>query len=132
MKLSEIPVSDIFIGMKLISAVGNPGQVIAIDIDPRYKEDDDEKNPCVTIEWYDGHRSIVSPAFMGKISVNEYAIDAERYRKLRRWMGSNVQEGWNEVENLGALACYMGWDEFDDYLDQLPVCNVGLCHVREE
>jgi hypothetical protein len=55
--------------------------------------------------------------------------DAERYAKLRRWMSSNVREGWTEVERLGALACYTSWDDFDAYLDELPECNVGLCHV---
>ena len=62
--------------------------------------------------------------------MNTDTIDAERYRKLRRWMSSNVQEGWEQVERLGALACYMSWDDFDGYLDSLPECNVGLCHVR--
>lgn len=58
--------------------------------------------------------------------------DAERYRKLRRWMSSNVKEGWEEVSRLGAIASYVDWDAFDAYLDELPVCNVGLCHVRQE
>lgn len=53
--------------------------------------------------------------------------DDERYRKLRRWMSSNVAEGWTEVERLAAIACYVDWDAFDQYLDDLPECNVGLC-----
>jgi hypothetical protein len=57
------------------------------------------------------------------------AKDAERYRKLRRWMGSNVPEGWQEVEKLAAISCYMGDDEFDASLDGMLICNVGLCHV---
>lgn len=65
-------------------------------------------------------------------TVEQDKIDAERYRKLRRWMSSNVKEGWQEVERLGAIACYVDWDAFDAYLDELPVCNVGLCHVRQE
>lgn len=56
--------------------------------------------------------------------------DAERYRKLRAWMSSNVKEGWQEVERLGAIAAYVNWDEFDKYLDELPECNVGLCERR--
>lgn len=54
---------------------------------------------------------------------------SERYEKLRRWMSSNVAEGWSEVEKLAAAACYVGWDAFDTQLDSLPVCNVGLCEV---
>lgn len=55
-------------------------------------------------------------------------IDANRYRKLRAWMSSNVEEGWKEVENLGAVAAWVDWDSFDEYLDDLPECNVGLCY----
>jgi hypothetical protein len=54
--------------------------------------------------------------------------DAERYRKLRRWMTSNVAEGWTQVENLASVGCYIGWHEFDAHLDRMPVCNVGLCY----
>lgn len=57
--------------------------------------------------------------------------DAERYRKLRRWMTSNVKEGWDEVEKLATVGVYMGWDEMDKNLDALPVCNVGLCEVAQ-
>lgn len=59
-------------------------------------------------------------------------VNAQRYEKLRRWMSSNVKEGWNEVEKLGAIATYLGWDDFDAELDRLPVCNIGLCEVQSE
>jgi len=52
--------------------------------------------------------------------------NASRYRKLRGWMSSNVQEGWQQVEQLAAIACYVDWDTFDLALDDLPECNVGL------
>jgi len=52
--------------------------------------------------------------------------DAVRYKKLRRWMSSNVKEGWEEVERMGAVASWVGWDDFDAYLDALPECAVGL------
>ncbi len=57
--------------------------------------------------------------------------DAERYRKLRRWMSSNVKEVWARVEELGAIAANVCWDEMDASLDELPECNVGLCSVAE-
>lgn len=52
--------------------------------------------------------------------------DAERYKKLRGWMSSNVKEGWREVENLAAVACYAGWGDFDAQLDDMAQCAVGL------
>ena len=52
--------------------------------------------------------------------------DASRYRKLRGWMSSNVQEGWEQVEQLAAIACYVDWEAFDLSLDDLPECIVGL------
>jgi hypothetical protein len=55
--------------------------------------------------------------------------DADRYRKLRHWMSSGVQEGWDEVTKLAAVAQYLSWDDFDRQLDSLPECNVGLCEV---
>lgn len=58
--------------------------------------------------------------------------DAQRYAKLRYWMSSNVKEGWDEVEKLGAIACYLSLDDFDKYLDSLPECNFGLCEIIEE
>lgn len=55
--------------------------------------------------------------------------DGDRYRKLRRWMSSNRKEGWTEVEQLAAIAVYLGWDDFDKALDGLPECNIGLCEI---
>lgn len=54
------------------------------------------------------------------------AADAARYHKLRGYMSSNVQEGWGEVERIGAVAAWMSWQDADAYLDALPECNVGL------
>lgn len=54
-------------------------------------------------------------------------VNAARYKKLRRWMSSNVQEGWTVVEQLGAVASWQGWNEMDQYLDTLPECEHGLC-----
>jgi hypothetical protein len=59
----------------------------------------------------------------------EMLKDAERYRKLQRWMASNVPEGWSIVEELGAITAYLSFEELDAQLDALPVCNVGLCQV---
>ncbi|MRT30776.1 hypothetical protein [Herbaspirillum sp. CAH-3] len=53
-----------------------------------------------------------------------------RYVKLRRWMGSNVDEGWKAVEHLGAVCAWMGWDEMDAMLDDMPECNFGLSRSR--
>jgi len=58
-------------------------------------------------------------------------INEGRYKKLRRWMSSNVREGWQEVKNLAAIAVWEGWDAFDSYLDEMPECNVGLCQTGE-
>ena len=55
--------------------------------------------------------------------------DAERYKKLQRWMASNVPEGWAEVEKLGGICAWMSYVDMDAALDALPVCNVGLCEV---
>jgi hypothetical protein len=60
------------------------------------------------------------------IDLNRLYKDAMRYRKLRRWMSSNVQEGWEEVERCGAVAAWMSWDDMDEYLDALPECTFGL------
>ena len=57
--------------------------------------------------------------------------DAERYRKLRKWMSTNVKKGWSEVETLGAISVY-AQEDFDAYLDGLPECNVGLCETSKE
>lgn len=52
--------------------------------------------------------------------------DAARFRKLLRWMSSNVKEGWDEVQRLAGVATYVDWEEARAYLDALPECNVGL------
>jgi hypothetical protein len=57
----------------------------------------------------------------------ELARDAGRYRWLQRYMGSNVKEGWDVVCQLGGVCSWVGWDAMDQYLDDLPACNVGLC-----
>lgn len=59
-------------------------------------------------------------------------VDAERYRKLRRYMGSNVKEGWDIVCQLGGVCSWVGWDAMDQYLDELPECNVGLAQLPNE
>lgn len=58
--------------------------------------------------------------------------DATRFNKLRRWMASNTAEGWAEVTRLGAIACYLDFDEFNAYLDGMPDCNLGLCEVASQ
>ncbi len=71
-------------------------------------------------------------AWICNIFRSKKSLDAERYLKLKKWMSSNVREGWEEVENLGGIACYAGFDEFDAYLDALPDCNVGLCEKPKQ
>jgi hypothetical protein len=66
-----------------------------------------------------------------EVQLKDARTNAARYEKLRRWMSSNVQEGWRKVENLAAIGCYVDWDSFDAHLDVMPVCNVGLCAIRE-
>lgn len=51
----------------------------------------------------------------------------DRLEKLLGYMGSNVKEGWDEVCKVGAVCAYVGRDEAEDYIDNLPACNVGLC-----
>lgn len=51
---------------------------------------------------------------------------ADRYERLRGWMSSNIVEGWQEVENLGAIAAWQSWEDFDLYLDSLGKCSLGL------
>jgi hypothetical protein len=65
-------------------------------------------------------------------NIDEVELNAKRYMKLRRWMSSNVKEGWDEVERLAAIACYVDWNEFDKCLDELPECNVGLCQENKK
>jgi hypothetical protein len=56
-------------------------------------------------------------------------INANRYRKLQLWMASNVVEGWQEVERMGAICANMPLEAMDQYLDDLAECNVGLCQT---
>jgi hypothetical protein len=62
-----------------------------------------------------------------RAEVERLRADAERYQKLLRWMGSNAPEGWEKVEELGALCAWMGLDAAQEALDSMPECNVGLC-----
>lgn len=64
-----------------------------------------------------------------RAEIERLKVNAQRYEKLRRWMSSNVAEGWDEVVKLGAVGAYVDWNTFDAQLDSLPVCNVGLCEV---
>jgi hypothetical protein len=41
-------------------------------------------------------------------------------------MSSNVEEGWEQVECLAAISCYIDFEAFDKHLDTMPDCNVGL------
>jgi hypothetical protein len=50
-------------------------------------------------------------------SVPDDQVDAERYRKLRAFMGRNQKASWDAIERLAAVACYVGVDHFDAYLD---------------
>lgn len=59
------------------------------------------------------------------------STDVGRYRKLQRWMASNVPEGWAEVEKLGGICAWMSMEDMDKALDALPICNVGLCEVTQ-
>lgn len=43
--------------------------------------------------------------------------NAERYCKLRQAMGMNLPKTWDRVEQLAAIACYVGNDDFDINLD---------------
>ena len=52
----------------------------------------------------------------------------KRYRKLQGYMSSNVPEGWQEVERMGAISAWSCWEDMDNYLDALPECNVGFMH----
>lgn len=58
----------------------------------------------------------------------EHAMAAhERLTKLLGYMASNVKEGgWEEVEKMGGVASWMGFDDALQFLDALPVCNAGL------
>jgi len=73
-----------------------------------------------------GSETTASASVQGVMGA-EVVTDAARYRKLRRWMSSNVTEGWTQVEQLAAIACYVDWSAFDEALDALPECTHGLC-----
>lgn len=45
----------------------------------------------------------------------------ERYYKLRWLMGANNPKSWQQVEELGAIACYLDTDTFDSELDSIDV-----------
>jgi hypothetical protein len=45
--------------------------------------------------------------------------DIARYGKLRMMMGMNMKATWNWVEQLASIACYVGTNDFDQYLDEL-------------
>lgn len=64
-----------------------------------------------------------------KLTVAEMKADAARYRKLQRWMSTNVPEGWAEVERLAGISTHVSFEMMDKMLDELPICNVGLCEV---
>lgn len=65
--------------------------------------------------------------YIGETDSDE--VQAARYRKLRRYMSSNVSEGWEKVEHCGAIAACVDWKAMDEYLDSLPECTVGQCSV---
>jgi hypothetical protein len=85
---------------------------------------------AIAAEWEKenacGHGAQVARALYRHIAKN-----GERYLKLRRWMGSNVTEGWQRVEELGVVCAWMGADEMDAFLDSLPECNFGLMKTKE-
>ena len=57
----------------------------------------------------------------------ERTMAHERLTKLLGYMASNVKEGgWDEVEKMGGVAGWMGFDDALQFLDALPVCNAGL------
>jgi hypothetical protein len=71
--------------------------------------------------WHEGIVSkidSVQQLVAREVSTSEQdAADAERYRKLRAYMGRNQEASWKAVERLAAVACYVGTDAFDEYLD---------------
>lgn len=94
-----------------------------------------ECTDCSTCSSTYGHSDLAidewnNTEFLSDQDLTNDHNDAERYRKLRGWMSSNVKEGWCEVEKLAAIACYLSWDDFDANLDQMTDCNVGLMEKR--
>jgi len=61
--------------------------------------------------------------------------DAERYRKLQIFMSLNRKETWMEVENLAALGCWMGLEDFDVFLDNseenMPICDAAIAKQKK-
>lgn len=49
------------------------------------------------------------------------AREAHRYRKLRDLMTRNRPDTWEEVSRIASVGCYVDWDAFDAYLDQVNV-----------
>lgn len=118
----------------------NTEEILHASAPPGYRCSDCtmDKEPCptcYTVWWQKRHpnTNLISADDSVVFAANQRARQAEqnaaRYLKLRRWMSSNVQEGWSEVEKLAAVSCYMGWARFDLCLDALPECNVGLCQT---
>lgn len=86
---------------------------------------------AVILNLCDRHQLGVQGRDQLRAEIAEAPIDARRYRKLLAWMSSNVPEGWAEVQKVAGVAAYVGWDAADQYIDELPECNVGLCEKRE-
>ena len=89
----------------------------------------DAEQFCIPVNGEKPFAKAWEPLF-DKQTVESLETDALRYRKLQRWMSSNVKEGWGVVEQLGAVAAWQGWDEMDQFLDSLEECNVGLCETK--
>ena len=69
MKLSEMEMDAIPVGLAVKSLMGRPGYVLSVWVDPNYKIWDEEKNPMVEIRWDNGNKSIQPLAFMDSITV---------------------------------------------------------------
>jgi hypothetical protein len=70
--------------------------------------------------WHEGITSkieAVQQLVSRELTTFEQDGDAERYRKLRSYMGRNQEASWKAIERLAAVACYVGTDDFDRYLD---------------
>ena len=68
MKLSDVPLDKI-LGTHVKGVTGTLGYVSDVYINPLYKEDDEEKNPMVVIEWDNDGCSIQPLMFMYKVEV---------------------------------------------------------------
>ena len=68
--LSTLNKTEVFIGMRVQNLVtNNTGAIDDVVINEQYREDDDEKNPIVTIKWDNGNWSVQPLTFMEKILV---------------------------------------------------------------